>query len=180
MNFIETKLDGAYVIDLEPIKDERGFFARAWCKREFEEQGLVTNFVQANISFNEKAGTLRGMHYQIAPHEEIKLIRCTRGAIYDVIIDLRPGSKTFKKWISVELSAENYRMVYIPKGFAHGFQTLCDASEMYYLHSEYYAPNASAGVRWDDPEFGIDWPEIEQRVISNKDTNWPPYHATEC
>jgi len=179
MIFNETKLKGAYVIDLEPIRDERGFFARAWCKREFEEHGLIPNFVQANISFNEKAGTLRGMHYQTAPYEEIKLIHCTQGTIYDVIIDLRPDSETFKQWISVELSSENYRLLYIPKGFAHGFQTLSDASEMYYLHSEYFVPNASTGVKWDDPEFGVKWPEIEQRIISNKDMSWPLYHVND-
>ena len=175
MIFTETKLKGAYIIEPEPIKDGRGFFARAWCKQEFKKQGLITDFVQANISFNAKAGTLRGMHYQIAPYEEIKLIRCTRGAIFDVIIDLRPESVSYRQWISVELSADNYRMLYIPKGFAHGFQTLLDISEVYYLHSEYYVPKASTGVRWDDPAFSIEWPETLRRILSDKDRNWPLY-----
>jgi len=177
MIFTEAKLKGAFIIEPEPIKDDRGFFERAWCKREFEEHGIASDFVQANISFNKKAGTLRGMHYQVAPHQEAKLVRCTKGAVYDVIIDLRSGSITYKQWISVELSADNYRLLYIPEGFAHGFQTLTDAAEIFYLHSEYFVPNASAGVRWDDPEFGIDWPEIKRRIISGKDMGWPLYHA---
>jgi len=179
MIFTETKLQGAYVIELEPINDERGFFARAWCQREFEEHGLITNFVQANISFNRKKGTLRGMHYQKTPYEEVKLVRCTQGAIYDVIVDLRPESLTFKQWISVELSAENYRSIYIPGGFAHGFQTFSDASEVHYLHSEYFMPNASGGIRWDDPEVRIEWPETKRRIISSKDMSWPLLHLND-
>ena len=175
MIFTETKLKGAFVIDPEPIRDDRGFFARAWCKREFAEHGLYADFVQANISFNEKQGTLRGMHYQSEPHSEAKLVRCTKGSVYDVIIDLRERSDTYKQWFAINLSAENYRLLYIPEGFAHGFQTLSNASEMFYLHSDYYAPHAGAGVRWDDPAFAISWPEVSDRIISERDRNYPDH-----
>src|ERR1044071_9252916 len=168
MIFTETTLKGAFIIDIEPREDERGFFARSWCEDEFKSHGLNPRLAQCNISFNKKRGTLRGMHYQVAPYAETKLVRCTMGAIYDVIIDLRPQSPTFLRHIGVELTAENHRMLYIPEGFAHGFQTLADNTEITYQMSEFYAPNYAGGVRWSDPAFGIQWPE-EVSVISAKD-----------
>lgn len=164
MIFRETKLPGAYVIDLEPHRDERGFFARAWCQREFEAHGLTPRLVQCNISFNTRRGTLRGMHYQAPPHEEAKLVRCTRGRLYDVIIDLRPDSPAFKQHIGITLSAENRTMLYVPEGFAHGFLTLDDATEVFYQMSAFYAPEAARGVRWDDPAFGIEWPAPVEHI----------------
>jgi len=175
MIFVETKLKGAYLIELEPITDERGFFARAWCQQEFEAHGLNPNLVQCNISFNKNKGTLRGMHYQIAPYEEAKLVRCTKGAIYDVIIDLRPKSSTFKQWTAVELTADNQQMLYIPEGFAHGFQTLEDNTEVFYQMSAFYHPECATGVRWDDPTFKIQWSKNEQ-IISEKDLQYPYFH----
>lgn len=172
MIFTETKLKGAYVIELERIEDERGFFARSWCQKEFEEHGLNSRLVQCNISFNKKKGTLRGMHYQAGPYEEAKLVRCTRGAIYDVIIDLRPDSDTFKQWIAEELSAKNQKMLYIPEGFAHGFQTLENDSEVFYQMSEFYHPECARGVRWDDPTFRIIWPPDNKRIISTRDLDY--------
>ncbi len=160
----ETKLKGAFIIEPERLEDERGFFARTWCKREFEAHGLNQNLVQCNISFNKKKTTMRGMHYQVAPHKETKLVRCTKGAIYDVIIDLRPDSHTFKQWISVELTSENRKMIYIPEDFAHGFLTLEDNTEVFYQMSEFYAPECARGVRWNDPAFSIKWP-FEVRVL---------------
>ncbi|HXG50487.1 MAG TPA: dTDP-4-dehydrorhamnose 3,5-epimerase [candidate division Zixibacteria bacterium] len=174
MLFKEVGLKGAYLIELEPFRDDRGFFARSWCRREFEAQGLEGRFVQANVSFNKQRGTLRGMHYQAAPYAEVKLVRCTRGAIYDVIIDLRPESESFGKWMGFELTADNYRMVYVPEGFAHGFETLEDSTEVTYQVSEFYNPSSEGGIRYDDPAFGIRWPE-EVRVISRKDMAWPDY-----
>lgn len=168
MIFTETKLKGAFVIDIEPREDERGFFARSWCEDEFAKHGLNSRLAQCNISFNKKRGTLRGMHYQIEPFPEAKLTRCTRGAIYDVIIDLRSHSPTFKQWVSVELNAENRRALYIPAGFAHGFQTLEDNTEVFYQMSEFYHPECARGVRWDDPAFGIIWP-IQEVIISAAD-----------
>ena len=156
------------MVEPERLEDERGFFARTWCKKEFMTQVGHADFVQCNISFNKKKGTLRGMHYQTAPHEEAKLVRCTSGAIYDVLVDLRPDSPTFKKWLSFELTAENRRMVYIPEGVAHGFITLQDNTEVFYQMSEFYAPEHARGVRWNDPVFGIQWP-IEVRIISERD-----------
>lgn len=174
MKFIETPLKGAFIIDLDPVEDERGFFARAGCRREFEAHGLTFQFVQCNISFNRKKGTLRGMHYQIKPHEEIKLVRCTRGAVYDVLVDLRPDSPTFKQWAAVDLNAENRRMLYIPVGLAHGFQTLEENTELFYQMSAFYAAEAARGVRWNDPAFGIQWP-AEEQVISDKDQRYPDF-----
>lgn len=174
MLFTETNLRGAYLIDIEQRQDERGFFARAWCQQEFEDHGLVARVVQANISYNKRAGTLRGMHYQKAPYAETKLVRCVRGAIYDVIIDLRPDSPTYMQWLGVELTAENYRMLYVPEGFAHGFQTLADNTEVTYQVSQFYTPGAEGGLRYDDPAFKIEWP-VAVRVISEKDRNWPDY-----
>jgi len=170
--FKETRLKGAYIIEIDPLTDERGFFARSWCREEFKARGLNSRLVQCNISYNQRKGTLRGMHYQVAPYQEAKLVRCTRGAIYDVIIDLRPDSITFKQWVAVELSAENRKMIYIPEGFAHGFQTLEDGTEVFYQMSEYYHSECARGVRWDDPAFTIQWPE-DERIISAKDRSYP-------
>lgn len=175
MKFTQTPLAGVYVIDIESIVDERGFFARAWCAKEFEAHGLGTGIVQTNVSFNEKAGTLRGMHYQIAPHEEAKLVRCTAGAIYDVVIDLRPASATYKRHFAAELTAENHRMLYIPAGIAHGFQTLADRSEVFYQMEAFFAPQSARGVRWNDPAFGIEWPPATRRILSDRDANWPDF-----
>jgi dTDP-4-dehydrorhamnose 3,5-epimerase len=172
--FTETELPGAFVVDLERRGDERGFFARAWDVNEFAEQGLATTTVQCNVSFNVRKGTLRGMHYQEAPHAEAKLVRCTRGAIFDVIIDLRRNSPTYTKWVGVDLTDENRRMLYVPEGFAHGYQTLLDEVETFYQVSEFYTPAAERGVRWDDAVFGIDWP-LEPSSISPKDAAWPDY-----
>ena len=174
MKFSPTSLEGAWVIDLERIEDDRGFFARAWCQREFAEHGLNAQVVQCNVSFNHARGTLRGMHYQVAPHREVKLVRCTRGKIYDVIVDLRPDSPTYKGWLGVELTAENRRMLYVPEGFAHGYQTLEDASEVFYQVSEFYQPGSEGGLRWNDVAFGIDWP-LEPTVMSDKDRSHPDF-----
>jgi len=175
--FRETEIPGAFVIDLERREDERGFFARAWCADEFAAHGLSTRLVQANLSYNESAGTLRGMHFQRAPHEEAKLIRCTRGSLFDAIVDLRPDSPAFKRWIGVELSAENRRALYVPEGCAHGYQTLEDGTESLYLVSEFYAPESEGGVRWDDPAFGIEWPDADNRTLSPKDAAWPDFEG---
>lgn len=174
MIFTETKLPGAYVIELEKRGDARGFFARAFCQHEFTAIGLMTVVAQTNLSFSQSAGTLRGMHYQSAPYAEAKLVRCTRGSLYDVIIDLRPASATYRSWLGVELSADNRRMLYVPEGFAHGFITLEDAVEVTYQVSQFYTPEAERGVRWDDPAFGIEWP-LTPTVISDKDKRWPDY-----
>lgn len=174
MIFKECKLKGAFIIEIDKKSDDRGFFARTWCKNEFEAQGLSTKFVQVNLAFNEKKGILRGMHYQKNPYEEVKLVRCTRGALYDVIIDIRKDSPTYKQWIGIELTQDNYRMLYIPEGFAHGYQTLQDHTEIIYQVSQFYTPNAEGGVRWDDPTVNIVWPETEERNISSKDQMWPP------
>ncbi len=175
MIFHRLKLAGAYRIDLEPREDERGFFARAWCQKEFAEHGLETRIVQSNLSYNRYKGTLRGMHYQAPPHEEVKLVRCIRGSIFDVIIDLRPDSPTYRQWVGVELTATNRQMLYVPRGFAHGFQTLEDDTEVFYHVSEFYHPQAERGVRWNDPQFGIAWPAVEKRIVSVKDQSWPDY-----
>lgn len=172
MKFLETKLKGAYIIEIEPISDQRGFFARSWCQQEFRDRGLNPNLVQCNVSFNHKKGTLRGMHYQIAPHEEAKLVRCTQGSIYDVIVDLRINSDTFRNWIAVELSATNHQMLYIPEGFAHGFQTLEDNTEVFYQMAEFFHSESAQGIRWDDPAFDIKW-LIDSKVISQKDLSYP-------
>jgi len=172
MIFIETKLAGAYIIKPELYQDERGFFARTWCQREFEQHGLNPHLAQCNISFNEKKGTLRGMHFQLPPFAEAKLVRCTMGAVYDVIIDLRVDSPTFKQWVAVELTSQNRTMLYIPEGFAHGFQTLVDQSELFYQMSEFYRPESARGIRWNDTAFQIEWP-INDIVISPKDLAYP-------
>ena len=168
MIFTETPLRGAFVIELEKRGDDRGFFARAFCEREFAEQGLVTRFCQVNNSLSAQKGTLRGMHYQLAPKAETKLVRCVRGALYDSILDLREGSATFGESFGTELSADNRKMLYVPKGFAHGFVTLQDDTEAFYFVDEFYAPEYERGVRFDDPAFSIAWP-VEPEVISDKD-----------
>ena len=171
MIFTETILKNAYVIELEKREDHRGFFARTWDKKEFEEHNLNSNLVQCNVSFSKKCGTLRGMHYQKKPFEESKVIRCVKGKIFDVIIDLRSSSSTFKKWFGVELTEENYKMLYVPEGFAHGFQTLEDNTEIIYQVSEFYTPNSELGIHWNDPAFNITWP-IEEKIITEKDNAW--------
>jgi dTDP-4-dehydrorhamnose 3,5-epimerase len=174
MIFTEAKLPGAYIVDLAPHYDERGFFSRSWCQREFQEHGLNPNLVQCNISFNKARGTLRGMHLQLAPFGEAKLVRCTRGKILDVIIDLRSASPTYLQWLGVELSAENHRALFVPEGFAHGFQTLEDDSEIFYQMSEFFSPECSRGVRWNDSTFAIYWP-LPVSVISDKDASLPNF-----
>jgi dTDP-4-dehydrorhamnose 3,5-epimerase len=171
MIFTEAKLKGAFIIAPERSEDNRGFFARTWCEREFKDNGINTKVAQCNISFNKKKGTLRGMHYQVAPYEEAKLVRCTMGAIYDVIIDLRTESETYKQWISVELTTENRKMIYIPEGFAHGFLTLMDNTEVFYQMSKLYTPEYAKGIRWNDPALGINWP-YNVDVISEKDSQY--------
>lgn len=174
MNFRETTLKGAFTIDLDRVTDERGFFARSWCVKEFEAHGLETKLVQCNVSFNKLRGTLRGMHYQVAPAAEVKVVRCTQGAVHDVIADLRPESPTYKRTFSVLLSADNRRMLYVPQCFAHGFLTLTDDAEVFYQMSEYYVPECARGFRWDDANFGISWPD-QIRVISEKDRGYPGF-----
>jgi len=171
MIFTETILKGAYVIEPEKCEDERGFFARSFCIEEFEKQGMDFRIVQCNISFNKKKGTLRGMHYQVSPHQEAKLVSCIRGKMYDVIIDLRQDSQTYCKWFSVELNENNYKTLYIPEGFAHGFQALEDNTVVFYQMSEFYHPECARGVRWDDPVFGIEWPH-QPTLINEKDQTW--------
>ena len=171
MLFWETKLPGAFVIELQKHEDERGFFARSWCQKEFEVHGLNPRTVQCNVSFNKLKGTLRGMHYQVVPCVEAKLVRCTRGAICDVIIDLRRESVTYKQHVSEVLSSDNHKALFIPEGFAHGFQTLEDNSEVFYQMSEFYSPEHQRGLRYNDPAFRISWP-IEATVISDRDRNY--------
>jgi dTDP-4-dehydrorhamnose 3,5-epimerase len=179
MTFHETKLRGVFEVHLEPKADERGFFARAWCQNEFDEHGLNPRLVQCNVSLNSRKGTLRGMHYQEAPCAETKIVRCTHGAIYDVALDLRPQSPTFKQWVATVLSAVNRYMLYIPEGCAHGFLTLEDQTEVFYQMSEFYHAELSRGVRWDDPAFHIVWPgEVE--VISERDRTYPDFEPVPC
>jgi dTDP-4-dehydrorhamnose 3,5-epimerase len=174
MKFTETKLKGAFIVEIEKLTDDRGFFGRSWCRKEFEAYGLTSRVVQTNVSFNRKKATLRGMHYQIAPHQESKFIRCTRGAIYDVIIDLRSELPTYKQWVGVELTADNYSMLFVPEGFSHGFMTLMDNTEITYQVSEFYTPGSEKGIRFNDPTFRIRWP-LEVSVISDKDRTWPDF-----
>ncbi|HEX6040824.1 dTDP-4-dehydrorhamnose 3,5-epimerase [Longimicrobium sp.] len=175
MIFVPTLLDGAWVVEPEPVEDERGFFARTWCADEFRARGLDPALAQCSVSFNRRRGTLRGMHFQAAPHAEAKLVRCTRGALWDVVVDLRPGSPTFTRWFGVELTADNHRALYVPQGFAHGFQTLADDTEVFYQISVPYAPGAGRGVRWDDPAFGIRWPHADARILSDRDRAYPDF-----
>lgn len=176
MQFTETKLKGAYVIDLEPRSDHRGFFARAFCAQEFEAHGLKPIVAQTNFSYTQKKGTLRGMHYQLPPAAEAKYIRCIRGAIYDVIVDLRPNSPTYLQYIAVELTAENRRALYIPEMFAHGYQMLTDDAEALYNSSEFYTPGCERGFRYDDPAIGIEW-ALPVSEISEKDLAWAPFES---
>jgi dTDP-4-dehydrorhamnose 3,5-epimerase len=176
MIFRETELAGVVEVHLDPRSDERGFFARSWCEREFASHGLNPRLAQCNVSFNVKKGTLRGMHYQAEPFQEAKLVRCTQGAIYDVAVDLRPQSGTFKQWFGAFLSAENRYMLYIPEGCAHGFQTLTDNAEVFYQMSEFYHPESARGLRFDDPTFQIVWPE-KIEIISERDRNYPNFEA---
>lgn len=177
MIFTETALRGAYIIDIDPREDERGYFARSFCREEFARHGLSTDIAQSNVSFNRRKGTLRGMHYQIPPKAEVKLVRCTRGAVHDVIVDLRDGSPTWGRWIAENLSENNSRMLYIPEGFAHGFQTLEHDSEVFYLMFAPYSPDHARGVRWDDPALGIGWP-LPDPIVSERDRAFPLLNDT--
>jgi dTDP-4-dehydrorhamnose 3,5-epimerase len=176
MLFRETGLAGVRLIELEPARDERGFFARTFCTREFAAQGLETGFPQHSVSYTARAGSVRGMHFQRAPHEEVKLLRCVKGAIHDVLIDLRPASPTYRRWEAYELTAQNRRQLYVPAGLAHGFQTLEPDTEVVYLISAFYAPEAAAGLRYDDPAFSIPWP-LPIADVSAKDRAWPDFVA---
>jgi len=177
MRFVGLELPGAYLVELEPHRDARGFFARTWCREELSEHGLVTDLAQCSISRSTRAGTVRGLHFQRAPWEEVKLVRCTIGSIFDVIVDLRPDSPTHRDWVGVNLDAERGTALYVPKGFAHGFQTLEDGSEVFYMMSDPYVPAAATGVRWDDSAIGIDWPAAVT-VISDRDRSWPDYEPS--
>jgi dTDP-4-dehydrorhamnose 3,5-epimerase len=174
MIFTPTKLPGSFIIEPEKLEDDRGFFARSWCEREFAAHGLNARLVQCDISFSKRRGTLRGMHYQLSPFEEAKLVRCTSGSIYDAIIDLRPSSSTFKKHIGLVLTAENHKILYVPEGFAHGFLTMEDNAEVFYQMSEFHSPEHARGVRWNDPAFGISWPLVPM-TMSDRDRNCPDF-----
>lgn len=175
MIFKETGLKGAYVIEPERIEDHRGFFARAWCRKEFDNVGLETDFVQCNLSFNISKGTVRGMHFQKNPYQEVKLVRCIKGEIFDVIVDLVPASDTYMQWFGIHLTEENRKMLYVPKNYAHGYQTLCDGSEVFYQVSQFYMPGSEGGLRWDDAELAIQWPITKGVTISEKDKTWPGF-----
>ena len=177
MRFDPCPLAGAYVINIEPLGDARGFFARTWCRQEFKNAGLIADIEQTSCSFNAKIGTLRGMHYQAAPYEEVKLVRCTQGSVYDVILDLRADSPTYCRWFGIDLSAGNRKMLYVPAGFAHGFQTLADESEVSYQISEAYRPDLARGVRWNDLAFGIEWP-IPDPILSERDQTYPDFSVS--
>lgn len=174
MIFTPLQLEQAWLIDIEPKEDDRGFFARIWCRHELAARGLDTEVAQESMSLNRRRGTLRGFHFQRVPHEEVKIVRCTRGAIFDVILDLRLQSPTFLRWQAMELTAENHRAVYIPQGCAHAFQTLTDDTEVAYRISAFHAPQAAAGYRYDDPAFAVAWP-LPVSVISQRDLTWPAY-----
>ena len=178
MIFIQTPLAGLFIVDAQPVGDARGSFARIWCQREFEQKGLTGRVVQANISRNHLKGTLRGMHWQAAPHPEAKLVRCTRGALFDVAVDLRQESVTYLRWFGTELNERSGRMLFIPVGFAHGFVTLTDETDVSYLMSEFYFPECQRGARYDDPSFAIEWP-VEPSVVASKDTSWPDFSGGE-
>ena len=170
-----TTLEGVLVIEPERFEDERGFFARAWSEKDLAEFGVESKFVEGNISFNNKRGTLRGMHYQGAPHEQAKLVRCTRGSIYDVAVDLRPRSPTFGQWLGIELTAGNRRLLYLPGDFGHGYLTLEDETEVYYQVTAAYAPESSRGFRWNDPAFGMEWPKVDELLINQRDRTYPDF-----
>ena len=172
MRFADTAVEGAFVVSLEPIEDERGFFARSWCRREFAEHGVDVEFVQENVGYSVHEGTLRGLHFQHAPHAEVKLVRCTAGVVWDVAVDLRPTSPTFRSWAAAELSATGREMLLVPEGCAHGYLSLVEHAELRYLTSSYYEPSAASGVRFDDPAFGVAWP-ADVTVVSERDRTWP-------
>jgi len=176
MKFTETGLEGAWIVDVEPLSDDRGFFGRTWCAKEFAEHGMVADIAQCNLSYNHRRGTLRGLHYQVPPAAEAKFVRCTAGAVHDVIVDVRPDSDTYLQWVGVDLTAENRRALYVPPMFAHGYLTLTDGAEVIYQVSEFYTPGAERGARYDDPLFRIDWP-VAIDVISEKDAAWAPFEA---
>ena len=181
MEIRDTELPGVYLVVPTRMEDARGFFARTWCRDAFDERGLCTAWIQSSVSYNRRAGTLRGMHYQVAPAEETKLVRCTQGAVYDVIVDLRPDHATYGRWVAVELTAENRHALYIPGGVAHGFQTLCDDAEVFYEISIPYRADLQRGVRWDDPALGIRWPDCGERIIAERDRSfvgWQPCRAS--
>ncbi|MCI0541034.1 MAG: dTDP-4-dehydrorhamnose 3,5-epimerase [Verrucomicrobiales bacterium] len=175
MIFTPTKIAGVWIVAFEKHADARGYFARTWCQREFESHGLNARLVQCSMSHSARKGTLRGLHYQAAPHEEAKLVRCTRGAIFGVALDLRPASPTFKDWIGIELDTEAGQMLYIAEGLAHGFQTLWDETEVAYHMSEFFHPETARGVRWNDPAFGIAWPACDNRIMSDRDAGYPDF-----
>ncbi len=176
MLFTQTSLKDAYVIEPERVEDDRGYFARTWCQQEFADRGLDSELSQCNISFNHQQGTVRGMHLQLLPFAETKLVRCTHGAMYDVIVDLRPDSPTFQQWTAIDLTADNLKALYVPKGFAHGFQTLTDDTSVFYQMSGCYQPGFARGFRWNDPTFKIDWP-LPVKVIADRDRDYPDYSA---
>lgn len=177
MTFRETAIPGSYIINIERYADDRGFFARGYCEREFKNQGITFNIVQANIGYSKNKYTLRGLHYQVEPHREAKLVRCTKGGLFDVIVDLRTESPTYKEWVGVELTEKNHTMFYVPEGCAHGYQTLEDNTEVFYMVSSFYAPDYERGIRWDDPTFNIEWVETDDKIISEKDRQWPDYEV---
>ena len=176
MLFHATPIEGAFIIDIAQHGDDRGFFGRIFCEHEMREQGIAFHVAQANVGFSHRKGTLRGMHYQAAPHQEAKLVRCTRGAVFDVVIDLRQESASFGKWYGTQLTATSQRMFHLPKGTAHGYLTLEDHTEVMYLVSEFYTPAAEKGIRWNDPVFSIQWPMRDDLIISQKDRQWPDFH----
>jgi dTDP-4-dehydrorhamnose 3,5-epimerase len=178
MKFTETAIAGAYLIDLERAEDHRGFFARAFSAREFAEKGLVTHYPEINFSSSIRKGTIRGLHYQKWPHQEDKVVRCVRGRLFDVMIDLRPDSPSFLKWAGIEISAESHQAIYVPAGCAHGVQTLEDDTEMLYMVSATYNPAAEAGICWNEPFFGVEWPDVGQRIVTDKDQSWPAFHPS--
>ena len=172
MKFIETKLKSSYILEIEPFTDERGFFARSFCNQDFQNMGLDFSLAQSSISYNKTKGTLRGLHFQKSPYEEVKLVTCIKGSVFDVIVDLRPDSPTYSKWDCAVLSENNYKTMYVPKGFAHGFQTLEDETIIHYQMSEFFNPEYYDGVLWNDPAFNITWPEAQNRIISKKDQSY--------
>ena len=176
MIFNETALLGAYIIEPERLEDHRGFFGRIWCNNELKQKGLQHKLAQSNVGFSYRKGPMRGLHFQKAPHAEVKIVRCTRGAIFDVIVDLRPESPSYKRWFGVQLDEENRKMIYVPEGFAQGYITLAENTEIYYHTSEFYNPSSAIGIRYNDPEFGIVWP-TEITVISEQDREWPDYQS---
>jgi dTDP-4-dehydrorhamnose 3,5-epimerase len=175
MIFNSTPISGAYLVDIEEHKDDRGFFGRAFCANEFRDRGIPFRVAQANVALSKKKGTLRGLHYQVAPHEEAKLVRCVRGAVFDVIVDLRKDSESYGRWFGTQLSAAAYRLFHLPAGTAHGYLALEDNSEIIYLVSQFYAPGAEHGIRWDDPAFNIQWPLTDDLIISEKDRSWADF-----